>query len=253
MSDPLIEYRDVDLGYRREVVLGSVRLVLWNGEFLGVVGPNGSGKTTLLRSMFRLLTPMQGEIVRPNRWLRFGYVPQRQDIDEQFPLTAFEVARMGLYPELGIARRVGRVGRDRVLQCLDRTGVSELVHVLYRELSGGQKQRVLIARALVRGADVMLLDEPTHDIDSDSVDGIMGLIAHLHRANNLTVVLVTHVLDLVERYADRIVVLKNGKLAAGGGNGMLARACTGGVYPTTHGPADLHAGGPWAGTAGGAS
>jgi ABC-type Mn2+/Zn2+ transport system ATPase subunit len=215
MNDPLIEYRNVYLGYGNATALGSVNFVLRMGDFLGVVGPNGSGKTTLLRSMFGLIRPMRGEIVSLRPGLRFGYVPQRQDIDARFPLTAFEVARMGLFPEVGSLLRLGRSGNRRVLECLERTGVCMFRNKLYGDLSGGQKQRVLIARALVRNAHVLLLDEPTHDIDISAAGEIMELVDELHSKISVTVVLVTHLLDLVERHADRLAVLKAGTFVTG--------------------------------------
>ena len=211
----LLDYRNVSLGYGGREVLRSVSFTLRRGDFLGVVGPNGAGKTTLLRSMFGLITPRAGEIVAPRRGLRFGYVPQRQDIDEVFPLTAREVVTMGLFPELGLVRRAGAAQRKRVDESLDRVGAFRLGGVAYRDLSGGQKQRVLIARALVRRVDALLLDEPTHDMDIAAEHGIMELVAWLHRAERIAVVMVSHLLNLVAGCADIVAIINRGRFIAG--------------------------------------
>lgn len=221
MSAALLEYRDVDLGYGRNIVLRSVSFSLFRGDYLGVVGPNGSGKTTLLRSMFGLIKPRRGEIVIQQPGLRFGYVPQRKDIEEHLPLTAREVARMGLYPELGFLGRFGRAEERRVEEGLSRVGMKELGEKLYSELSGGQKQRVLIARVLLRGADVLLLDEPTHDMDVSAAGEIMRLIERLHAEAGVTVVLVTHLHDLVGMHAGRVAILGEERFIVGEKSEML--------------------------------
>jgi ABC-type Mn2+/Zn2+ transport system ATPase subunit len=230
MDDPLLEYQNVDLGYGRNTVLHSVNFSLRRGDFLGIVGPNGAGKTTLLRSMFGMLRPIKGKIIVHSRDLRFGYVPQRQDIDRQFPLTALELARMGHYSTLGVFGRFGHQGHERVSECLERVGMYQLRNKPYRELSGGQKQRVLIARALVSKANVLLLDEPTHDMDIAAESEIMGLIWNLHKRENLTVILVTHLLNLAGGYAQVIAILKDGKFIMGKSNEILQADRISGVY-----------------------
>jgi len=230
MDDSLLEYKNVDLGYGRSEVLRSVSFTLRRGDFLGIVGPNGAGKTTLLRSMFGMLKPIKGKIIVRSRDLRFGYVPQRQDIDRQFPLTALELARMGHYPSLGVFGRFGTQGNKRVADCLERVGMYHLRNKPYRELSGGQKQRVLIARALVSKANVLLLDEPTHDMDIAAENEIMGLIGNLHKKGNLTVILVTHLLNLAAGYAQFIAILKDGKFIMGRSDEILQADRISGVY-----------------------
>lgn len=212
--EPLVRFQKVQLGYGRQVVLDDVNLDIYRGDFFGLVGPNGSGKTTLLRCLLGILKPLQGEVAR-TPGLRIGYVPQREMLDVLFPLTALDIVLMGRYPHAGIFRSPRRTDRDFALQCLQQVGLEDSAHKLYRELSGGQRQRVLIARALAVEPNLLVLDEPTNGLDLPTEAAILGLIERLHSDGGLSIVLVSHVLNVVARYATRIGVLLDGRLLAG--------------------------------------
>jgi len=205
----MLAFENADLGYGRRKVLGDLNLVLNKGDFLGIVGPNGTGKTTVLKAMLGILKPMSGQ-VRRNAVARFGYVPQRQFIDEVFPLTVMDVALMGRYTLMGIFSRPSRRDRDFVLGCLGHVGIADLATRAYRELSGGQKQRTLIARALAGEPQVLILDEPTNDMDIGSEHAIMELLQHLHDEDNITVVMVSHLLNVVANYAEELALIDGG-------------------------------------------
>lgn len=205
----LIEFDNVTLSYGRKVVLRSVSFAVHQGDFLGIVGPNGAGKTTLLKAMLGSLKPRQGRIsfANPPGGLRFGYVPQRQVVDEAYPLTAMDVAMMGRYGLLGPLRRPGRLDRERVMECLNHAEMAAFASTPYRELSGGQKQRVLIARALAAEPTILVLDEPTTDLDLAGERAIMTLLDHLHKEHSMTVALVSHTLSVVVNSARKIAFL----------------------------------------------
>ena len=205
----LVAFEHADLSYGKHRVLSDLNLVLSDGDYLGVVGPNGSGKTTILKAMLGILRPLRGT-VRRNKAARFGYVPQRQFVDEIYPLTVMEVALMGRYPLLGALRRPSREDRRLVLECLDDVGISNLAERPYRELSGGQKQRTLIARALAARPQVLILDEPTTDMDIGSEHAIMELVKHLHADHRITVVMVSHLLNIVANYANELALIDGG-------------------------------------------
>lgn len=213
MSEPLVQFDRVQLGYGRQVVLDNVSLDIYRGDFFGLVGPNGSGKTTLLRCLLGILKPLSGQVTRAPG-LRIGYVPQREMLDTLFPLTALDIVLMGRYPHAGLFRSPRRADRDFALQCLQQVGLAESAQKLYRELSGGQRQRVLIARALAVEPNLLVLDEPTNGLDLPTEAAILGLIERLHSQGGLTIVLVSHVLNVVARYATRMGVLLDGKLLA---------------------------------------
>jgi len=221
MGKPLLEFKDVYLGYRGEVVLPSVNLLIEEGDFIGIVGPNGAGKTTLLRAIAGVLKPMKGQVIihKPN--LTLGYVPQRSLLDEIYPLTAIEIVYMGLYKKVGVLRSVKRY-KDKAVEVLRLVGLGGMENKLYRELSGGQKQKVLLARALVSEPEILLLDEPITDLDVSSQKIMLDFLTQLNKEKGMTILLVTHLLDVVAERAEKIVMLGDGKVVSGKREEMLS-------------------------------
>jgi len=208
----LIEFDGVALGYASKIVLGGLDFSLEPGDFLGIVGPNGSGKTTILRGILGLLQPTAGTIRLRDDRIHFGYVPQRQSLDEIYPLSTRDVIAMGLYHERGL----DQVQRsERIDRAMRWTGIAEHADALFRQLSGGQKQRVLIARALTAAPDVLVLDEPTSGMDLAGESSVMELIAQLHRERGVTIILVSHQLNTVARWVRSIGLLHDGRLDCG--------------------------------------
>jgi len=204
-----------DLGYARRRVLTGVTLTICEGDFLGIVGPNGAGKTTLLKVILGLLRPLSGKVIRPTAELRIGYVPQRESVDTLFPLTVLDIVLMGRYARLGPFARPGRVDREAAMHALEHVGIAELAHRPYPDLSGGQKQRTLIARALVGEPNLLILDEPTNGMDLVGERAIMELVRRLHEEDQITVLMVSHLLNTVVNYAHRIAIVGEGTLRAG--------------------------------------
>lgn len=229
MPEPLVRFDRVQLGYGRQVVLDNVNLDIFPGDFFGLVGPNGSGKTTLLRCLLGILKPLSGQVTRAPG-LRVGYVPQREMLDTLFPLTALDIVLMGRYPHAGLFRSPRHTDRDIALQCLQQVGLADSAGKLYRELSGGQRQRVLIARALAVEPSLLVLDEPTNGLDLPTEAAILGLIERLHSEGSLTIVLVSHVLNVVARYATRMGVLLDGRLLAGEADQLMQEQVLQDVY-----------------------
>ncbi len=209
-----VVFEHADIGYGKRAVIADLNLILSAGDYLGIVGPNGCGKTTILKAMLGILRPLQGQ-VRRDTDIRFGYVPQTQYIDEAYPLTAMEVALMGRYPLMGIFGRPSKRDKQFVRECLDHAGIADLANRPYRELSGGQKQRTLIARALAAQPGVLILDEPTNDMDIGSEYAIMELLKHLHTVDGLTIVMVSHLLNVVVNYVDNLMLIADGRRIAG--------------------------------------
>jgi ABC-type Mn2+/Zn2+ transport system ATPase subunit len=212
MSTPMVELRDVSLGYDSGAVLSHVSLAIQRGEFTALTGPNGAGKTTLLRGMLRLIPLLAGRIEYGFDHLAHppGYVPQRDTLDPIFPITVFEVVLMGTYATLPPLWHVGRAARRTAAQCLDHVGLSAVGGRPYWELSGGQKQRVLIARALAAEPAVMFLDEPTAGIDSRAELMITELLARLNRERRMTIVLVSHHVGRIGAALDSLIEVDDG-------------------------------------------
>jgi len=206
MDSTILRCVHVDMGYGRQLVLPDVHLDIAPGAILGILGPNGAGKTTLLKTLLGILRPLRGAIDYPGGRdrVRFGYVPQRQVVDETYPLTVAEVVMMGRYGLLGVGHRPRRTDEEARVLALEEVGLVHLANRPYRELSGGQKQRILIARALAGDPTVLVLDEPTTDMDLPSERAIMELIAKLHTRQGLTTLVVSHLLHVVLSLATTI-------------------------------------------------
>jgi len=204
----LVTFDHATLGYGRRVVLKDLTFTIHEGDFLGLVGPNGSGKTTVLRALLGTHPPLSGTVIRAEG-LRFGYVPQRDQVDYDYPLTALDVVLMGRYDRIGLGRRPSAQDRARAMTALEQVGIPELAAQHLRNLSGGQRQRTLIARALVGEPNVLVLDEPTNGMDLVSTTQILGLVRDLHERSGITVLMVSHALNEVANYVERIALVMN--------------------------------------------
>ncbi len=208
---PLITFKDVSLGYGKKCILKNLNFDILSNDFLGIIGPNGSGKTTLLKGILSLLKPVSGTITSKASHTNFGYVVQRQFVDEVFPLTAREIVSMGRYRKIKLGGRLSKMDWEYVQHAIEIAGVNSVAHQTYRSLSGGQKQRVLIARALASEANILILDEPTNDMDIKGEAQIMELIKKIHSEQNVTVVIVSHLLHNIINYVKRLAFISRGK------------------------------------------
>lgn len=210
----LVRFDRASLGYGRRVVLSGLTFDIPEGDFLGLVGPNGAGKTTILRAILGSLAPLSGTVtVAPG--LRFGYVPQRDSVDYGFPLKVLDVVLMGRYDRVGLGRRPTAGDRTLAIEALEHVGIAELRDQHLSALSGGQKQRTLIARALVGKPTLLVLDEPTNGMDLVSTTQILSLVRQLHERDRLTVLMVSHALNEVANYVDRIALTMQGAFRVG--------------------------------------
>ncbi len=216
---PVIEVRNLELGYPGRRVLSDVQWSVRAGEYWFLLGPNGSGKTTLLRAVLGLLHPLAGAIERDpaNASLEHtGFVPQQCRTNPTLPITVREFVVLGA---VGLARSA----RDSssLAWALARVGLAELADRDLRALSGGQRQRALVARALVRRPRLLVLDEPTEGLDVASEEAFLATIEELHRAEHLTVLFVTHKLRIAARYATHVALFHAGRVRAGARDEVL--------------------------------
>jgi ABC-type Mn2+/Zn2+ transport system ATPase subunit len=209
----LLVLRGVEVGYHGRRILPAVDLTIRPGTFLGVVGPNGSGKTTIVRTLLGLIPPVRGRVEHPSGMPRFGYVPQRPELERSFPLAAVDMVLMGRFPRIGLARRVHRADRDAAMDALGRCGLRGLERRALHTLSGGQRQRALIARALASQPHILVLDEPTTGMDIVAEKSLLELVESFRTDLNLGVIMISHHLHLVANYVREVLLVDRERMA----------------------------------------
>ncbi|MBI3076704.1 MAG: ABC transporter ATP-binding protein [Deltaproteobacteria bacterium] len=215
---PYIMVRGLTVALDGQVVLEDVSFEIGTGELFGLVGPNGAGKTTLLRALGRMVPCHRGTIVIAGRDLAHyrsrelaalvASVPQRSSAS--FPFRCGDLVLMGRHPHLGRFQMEGEHDRALVRQAMQLTETTELADRAVTETSGGERQRVLIARALAQEPQLLLLDEPTSDLDIRHQVAVLGLVRRLTR-QGMTAVAAIHDLNLAGRYCDRLALLDRGR------------------------------------------
>jgi ABC-type Mn2+/Zn2+ transport system ATPase subunit len=213
-ASSILTLEDADFGYGGAPVVHGASLEVRPNEFVVLLGSNGSGKTTLLRGLLGFLPPLSGRVTR-RAGLRVGYVPQRETLDPLYPLSAFDVARMGAWRELPFWRPGGARERARTREALEACRVADLAAKRYAALSGGQRQRVLLARALASEPELLLLDEPTAGVDPEAERAILDLLRELRDGRGLSVWMVTHHVHSIGERADRTAVVSEGRVSLG--------------------------------------
>ena len=210
---PLVSLRGATLGYDGVPVLRSVDLEIVAGDLLAMAGPNGAGKTTIFRTILGFIPAIDGALVRNCALNQFGYVPQSSALDATFPITAREVVAMGgfgrLKPYQGLPGREKRHLQD----VLEQVGLAHLAGRSFFSLSGGQRQRMLIARALMVGPQILILDEPLSGVDPESQKAISDLLLKLNRDEGKAIFFSSHDLRMVRSVTDKILRVDGGKVA----------------------------------------
>jgi len=219
VSAPALEVHNLTVAYDRRPVLWDVDFAIPPGVLVGVVGPNGAGKSTLLKAVMGLLPLASGEVRLfgepfPRHRQRLGYVPQRESVDWDFPVSVFDVVLMGRYGTLPLFRRPKAADREIARRSLQEMGIADLAGRQISRLSGGQQQRVFLARALAQEAELYLMDEPLAGVDAATEQAVIDLLRSL-RGRGRTVVVVHHDLGSVPEYFDWVVMLNQRLIAAG--------------------------------------
>ncbi|MFD3455110.1 ABC transporter ATP-binding protein [Streptomyces sp. NPDC058691] len=222
--EPELRARGLHLAYDQRLVVEDLDIVIPSGRITAIVGANACGKSTLLRALARLLAPRQGTVELDGRALRslptrelaqrLGILPQTPVAPEG--LTVFDLVSRGRSPHQNWWRQWSKADELAVHEALAATGMTELADRAVDELSGGQRQRAWIAMAVAQGTPVLLLDEPTTYLDLAHQVDVLDLITDLNRREGRTVVMVLHDLNQACRYADHVIAMKSGRIAAEG-------------------------------------
>jgi manganese/zinc/iron transport system ATP- binding protein len=216
---PVLNVSHLNVNYGKTPVLWDITLSVPHGKLVGIIGPNGAGKSTLIKTVLDLIKPLSGKVEffgSPLKKVqtRVAYVPQRESVDWDFPITVRDLVLMGRYGHLGFLRWPKQTDYEIADRYLETVGMSAYSHRQISQLSGGQQQRVFIARALAQEADVYFMDEPFAGVDLATETVIVNLLKKM-KEDNKTVFVVHHDLNTVEAYFDWVVML-NMRLVAYG-------------------------------------
>jgi iron/zinc/copper transport system ATP-binding protein len=206
-----ISVSDLYVSYHGTEALKNINFTVNEGHLVGIIGPNGAGKSTLLKVLLNLikkdngLIKILGSSIKEMK-TKVAYVPQRSDIDWDFPITVLDTVLIGTYPNLGIFKRPKSEDKAWALECLEKVGIAEFRNRQIGELSGGQQQRVFLARALAQKPDMYFLDEPFVGVDVTSEEKIIAILKEL-RDIGTPVVVVHHDLSKASDYFDELILL----------------------------------------------
>jgi len=212
-----ITLENLTIGYTKPIVT-SLSVHLSEGEFWVIAGPNGTGKSTLIKTILGIIPPLSGRILihgkdctkscDERRFL--SYVPQMESYSHSFPATALDVVLSGLFPRLKRFERIKKEDVERALRWMEELHLKEVADRPFSKLSGGQQRKVLIARALISDPHYIFLDEPTTGVDLRSSRKILELLDKLHKEKGFGICMVTHDLNCVWNYVDKIILLGYG-------------------------------------------
>ncbi|OGY68008.1 MAG: hypothetical protein A3H63_01565 [Candidatus Harrisonbacteria bacterium RIFCSPLOWO2_02_FULL_45_10c] len=205
MENPILKVSNLTVAFGKEIVIDNLDFEIQKGDVLAVIGPNGAGKTTLFKALLGMI-PYRGTVA----WaagVRIGYVPQRMEIETDVPLTVYEF--LALRQSAGFSREKAEEAVASVLL------PKEILNSGLGSVSVGQRQRILIAWALLGKPSVLLFDEPTADIDIRGQESIYQLLHHLQDKYNFTVILISHDLNIVYKYAEQVLCLNRQKICFG--------------------------------------
>ena len=214
-SNPVVEIKNINVTLGKNRVLEDITLFIAPGEMVGIIGPNGAGKTTLMRVLLGLLKPTSGQVklfgtdldkIGKKRDL-VGYMPQRPIFSRHFPLSCLDVVAMGSFTATAMGKPFISVQREKARWCLEKVGLLSLENKPFTELSGGQQQRIFLARALVKEPLLLLLDEPNTGLDLPTQNNFFALLKELQAVYGLTVIIVSHDLLMISRFADRLICI----------------------------------------------
>ncbi|KGX90709.1 manganese transporter [Pontibacillus halophilus JSM 076056 = DSM 19796] len=219
MKHSAISIRDLHVSYYGTEAVKNVSLSVNPGNLVGIIGPNGAGKSTFIKALLNLIPKDKGEVKVLGKTVKevrtkIAYVPQRNDIDWDFPITVLDTVLLGTYPSLKLFRRPGKAEKEWAYECLKRVGMEEYSKRQIGELSGGQQQRVFLARALAQNAELFFLDEPFVGVDVSSEETIVKILKELC-SQGKTVIVVHHDLSKANDYFNELILLNKELISFG--------------------------------------
>ena len=212
----LIELKNLTLGYEGIAVVKDLSINIEEGDFLCIVGPNGAGKSTLIKGILGLIKPMKGKVIFNGLKKNFiGYMPQETKVDKDFPASVYEIVLSGTINRLGFKPFYGEEEKDIANKNLKILGIDNLKNKNFCDLSGGQRQKVLLARSLSATSKLLILDEPSNNLDTKSKSNLYETINKLNKELGITVIMITHDLDHNNLIGNKILSLRHDEVFYG--------------------------------------
>ena len=209
MVNSLIELQNVSLGYENKIVLKNINLSINEGDFICIVGPNGSGKSTLIKGILGLIKPLKGKVIYHQNLKHFvGYMPQEIKVDAHFPASVYEIVLSGTLNKLKFPALYRDEDKKRVDDILKLLHIENLKSKNFCDLSGGGRQKVLLARSLCATSKLLILDEPSNNLDSKSKKDLYRIIQELNKEQKITIIMITHDLDHGNLIGNKILSLR---------------------------------------------
>ncbi len=219
----LIELNNVTLGYEKHIVLKNIDIKIEEGDFVCVVGPNGSGKSTLIKGILGLIKPLKGKIKYNNLKQNFiGYMPQETKVDANFPASVLEIVLSGTLNNSGFKPFYSKEAKEKALNNLKLLHIENLKNKSFADLSGGQRQKVLLARSLCATSKLLILDEPSNNLDTKSKENLYEMISNLNK-EGITIIMITHDLDHGNLIGNKILSLREDEIFYGSTTDFVRR------------------------------
>lgn len=220
----IININNLSLGYNNIPVIQNLNVKINDGDFVCIVGSNGAGKSTLIKGILGLLKPISGSIELNNIKKNFiGYMPQETKVDSNFPASVYEIVLSGTLNKIGLkpsySKELKKIADDN-LKLLD---IYSLKDKCFNELSGGQRQRVLLARSLCSTSKILILDEPSNNLDYNSKKNLYKILQYLNKEKTMTIIMVTHDLDHNNLIGNKILSLQKGNYFYGNTNDFVKK------------------------------
>ena len=219
--ESIISIKNVSFSYSGGVnVLENLSFDIYKKDFIAIIGANGSGKSTLLKLILKELNPSDGEIFISStniknfkEWDTIGYVPQINAGNiPGFPITALEIVTLNLYNKMGFLKFSRKSHIELAKRALSQVNMLDFANTPMNKMSGGQQQRIMIAKSLINNPKILIFDEPTTGIDKESKDQLFKILTHLNRIHGITILLVTHELEIMKDNLTKVVEIRDKKV-----------------------------------------
>ncbi|WP_455100276.1 metal ABC transporter ATP-binding protein [Parvimonas micra] len=219
--ESIISIKNVSFSYSGGVnVLENLSFDIYKKDFIAIIGANGSGKSTLLKLILKELNPSDGEIFISStniknfkEWDTIGYVPQINAGNiPGFPITALEIVTLNLYNKMGFFKFSRKSHIELSKRALSQVNMLDFANTPINKMSGGQQQRIMIAKSLINNPKILIFDEPTTGIDKESKDQLFKILTHLNRIHGITILLVTHELEIMKDNLTKVVEIRDKKV-----------------------------------------